>query len=303
MTRAVTVDSGASPQAAPAVSIVLPVFNGEEYLAEALDSIIAQTFEDFELICVDDCSTDSTPQILADYAERDSRVRVIRNEANKKLPASLNVGFAAARAGWLSWTSDDNILLPETLAELVKARDAHPAADIIHADYRVIDPAGHRKKRIRTGPAEHLPLDNTIGCCFLYRREVDAKLGGYDETLFGMEDYDFWLRAWRAGFTFQHVAEELYLYRRHPGSLTDQRARHIQQLVHDRLVGEVEALPASRLRARARARLATRDPYTFRPHHVLRAFADSPVVVFGQLKQILTWLRMSLSVRMKGTAR
>ncbi|VVT07116.1 glycosyltransferase family 2 protein [Erythrobacter sp. EC-HK427] len=301
MTGAISNPCGTLPQAAPAVSIVLPVFNGAAYLAQALDSVLAQSFTGFELICVDDCSTDATPEILANYAQRDSRIRVIRNAANKKLPGSLNVGFAAARADWLSWTSDDNILLPDTLAELVKARDAHPAADIIHADYRVIDPEGTHRQRIRTGPADHLPLDNTIGCCFLYRREVDARLGGYDESLFGMEDYDFWLRAWRAGFTFHHLPSELYLYRRHPGSLTDQRARHIQQLVHDRLLGEVEALPASAFRARARARLATRDTYTFRPAHLLRAFGESPMAVLGQLRAILTWLRISLAVRLKGS--
>lgn len=291
---------GDEPQAAPAISIVLPVYNGERYLGAALDSILAQSFVDFELLVVDDCSSDTTPHILAEYAQRDSRVRVITNPENRKLPATLNAGFAQARAEWLSWTSDDNLLLPDMLARLVAERDAHSDADILHADYAVIDGDGVQIKEVTTGPVEQLPLSNTIGCCFLYRRAVDATLRGYDETLFGMEDYDFWLRAWRAGFTFRHLPHKLYQYRRHGGSLTNQRARQIQSLVHDRLLREVRAMPASAFRAKARVRLTTRDPYTFRPGHLLKAFFEAPAVVLGQWSAILGWLRLSLSVRLRG---
>lgn len=73
---------GRSLQEKPLVSIVLPVYNGEKYLRESLDSILAQTMQDWELIVVDDCSQDTTPQILADYAASDSRIRVMRNAEN-----------------------------------------------------------------------------------------------------------------------------------------------------------------------------------------------------------------------------
>ena len=93
----------------PKISVVLPVYNGERYLRESLDSILAQTMGDFELIVVDDCSTDATSVILAEYAVRDSRIRIIRNAENQKLPRSLNIGFAEARGEYLTWTSDDNV--------------------------------------------------------------------------------------------------------------------------------------------------------------------------------------------------
>ena len=284
----------------PAISIVLPVYNGERFLAAALDSIFAQSFDNFELIAVDDRSSDNTPAILADYAAREPRMRVITNPTNRKLPASLNAGFAEAKGNWLSWTSDDNLLLPDMLARLVKARDSNPDADIIHADYRIIDENGAERSYVTTGPASDLVIDNTIGCCFLYRREVDAALGGYDESLFGVEDYDFWLRAKDHGFAFHRLACAPYLYRRHSGSLTDTRARHIQTLLHDRLDGVVSSLPCSNLRARARFRLATRNPYSFRPQLLLTAFADSPAVVCKQWRSILLWLRTSLGVRLRG---
>lgn len=95
-----------SLQEKPLVSIVLPVYNGEKYLRESLDSILAQTMEDWELIAVDDCSKDATPQILADYAASDSRIRVMRNAENQRLPRSLNIGFAEARGEFLTWTDE-----------------------------------------------------------------------------------------------------------------------------------------------------------------------------------------------------
>ena len=81
----------------PLISIVLPVYNGEKYLRESIDSILAQTMRDWELIVVDDCSKDATPAILAEYAARDRRIRVLRNEENQRLPRSLNIGFAETR--------------------------------------------------------------------------------------------------------------------------------------------------------------------------------------------------------------
>ncbi|MGB3166442.1 MAG: glycosyltransferase family A protein [Alteraurantiacibacter sp.] len=283
----------------PAISLILPIYNGERFLADALESILAQNFTNFELICVDDCSSDSTPAILRDYAARDSRVRVLTNESNMKLPASLNRGFAAAHGKWLSWTSDDNLLLPDTLATLADAMARHKNVDIVHADYRIIDEAGTRQKLVTTGPAQDVVIDNVIGCCFLYRREVDAKLGGYDEMLFGVEDYDFWLRAHAAGFTFHRIERELYLYRRHGGSLTDQRGRQIQRLVHDRLAKDVAVLPASPFRARARVRLATRDHFTLRPSHLLGALRDSPVTVIRHGRAIATWARHAAAMRVR----
>jgi len=283
----------------PAISLVLPVYNGARFLRGALDSIFAQSFDDFELIAVNDCSTDETASILAEYAAQEPRMRIITNAANRKLPASLNIGFAAARGEWLSWTSDDNLPLPDMLAQLVEATCAHPDADIFHADYRVIDEDGVERSRVTTGPASDLVIDNTIGCCFLYRREVDAALGGYDESLFGIEDYDFWLRAKDRGFVFHRIASAPYLYRRHGGSLTDTRARHIHALLDTRLDQVVSALPCSHLRARARIRHATRNPYVFRPQLLLTAFFDSPTIVIGHWRTIILWLRTSLGVRVR----
>lgn len=88
------------------VSIVMPVYNGEKYLRQSIASVVNQTFKDWNLIIVDDCSTDSSPEIMNEYAKADDRIQVIHNEVNSKIPASLNNGFEEAAGRYFTWTSD-----------------------------------------------------------------------------------------------------------------------------------------------------------------------------------------------------
>jgi Glycosyl transferase family 2 len=286
---------------APVISLVLPVYNGARFLRESLDSIFAQTFTDFELIAVDDCSTDDSPQILAEYAARYPQMRVHTNAANSKLPASLNNGFREARGRYFSWTSDDNIMRPHMLERLVATALENPDCGIIHSDFTLIDEDGTLGDYVPVDPANELIFGNAIGCCFLYKREVDEALDGYDEGLFGIEDYDFWLRAARQ-FSYHTLREDLYLYRRHSGSLTSARAKHIHMLAAKVMKREIDALPASPLRAEAYIRLACRDHYTLRPDFLWLGFRDSPKVFFTHLGMIGRWMRYSIKTRLLGTA-
>jgi glycosyltransferase involved in cell wall biosynthesis len=286
---------------APEISLILPVFNGQRFLRESLDSIFAQTFTDFELICVDDCSSDETPQILAEYAAREPRMRVLTNTTNSKLPASLNNGFRVARGNWFSWTSDDNIMRPHMLERLLEVAKTNPDCAIIHSDFSLIDEDGALGELVAVDPANELIFGNAIGCSFLYKREVDAVLNGYDEGLFGIEDYDFWLRAART-HKFYTLHEDLYLYRRHPGSLTSARAKHIHGLAAKVMQREIEALPQSPLRAEAYVRLVCRDHYTMRLNLLWRSFRDHPATMFRHSMQIIRWLRYTLKTKLLGTA-
>ncbi len=232
----------------PRVSMILPVHNGAAYLEAAAASILGQTFADFEMICVDDGSSDATPQLLEQIAASDSRVRIITNRPNKGLPGALNVGFAAARGALHSWTSDDNIARPHMLERLVAALDHHPEAAIAHGNYTVIDGDDAVIGFQKVGPASDILLGNRIGAAFLYRAEVTQALCGYDEALFGVEDYDFWLRAARS-FRFITLDEDLYLYRRHGASLTDRRARTIHRMVAEIIQRELELVGDPAVRA------------------------------------------------------
>lgn len=274
--------------AVPRVSIVMPVHNGARWLAEAIESILVQDFRDFELILVDDASRDASPAIMASAAARDARVRLITLETNRGLPGALNAGFDAARGALHSWTSDDNLLRPAMLDRLVATLDAQPEADIVHADFTLIDEGGAELGRSRVGPVERLLHGNNVGACFLYRARVTEALNGYDTGLFGVEDYDFWLRAAQR-FRFVELHEDLYRYRKHGDSLTSQRAAQIQALTAQIVERAIPASLPAKQRSEILLGLALKSLRRWRFDLVLRAFAVHPAPVLAQLPQIVRW--------------
>jgi glycosyltransferase involved in cell wall biosynthesis len=216
----------------PLISIVLPTFNGSRFLRQAIDSCLTQTHSNWELIVVDDASTDETPQIIADYISRDSRIRAVRNPTNRRLPASLNIGFSRARGGLLTWTSDDNAYRPEALSEMLAFLKANPSVAVVYAGYSLIDDSGaplaSSELTSHAGPPHELAYRNCVGACFLYRQAVHEQLSGYAEDLFLVEDYDFWLRA-STQFRLAWLEKDLYLYRWHEQSLTSTRPQRIRE--------------------------------------------------------------------------
>ncbi|MAP79618.1 MAG: hypothetical protein CL526_00890 [Aequorivita sp.] len=200
------------------ISIILPVYNGEKFLSQAIESCLAQTYKKFELIIVNDCSSDTTREIAEKYKLKDNRVTVIHNPVNKLLPASLNIGHRAASGEFFTWTSDDNILKPHFLKHLLHAIKKQDA-DIVYSNYDIVNRQGDLKRVHIAGPTEYLFFGNKIGASFLYKRKVYKELKGFDESLFLLEDYDFWLRAW-THFKFYHLDDNLYQYRIHANSLT-----------------------------------------------------------------------------------
>lgn len=210
----------------PKISIILPTYNRAEYLIKAVDSCRDQTFTDFELIIIDDFSSDETLSVAKNYATMDDRIRVISNSVNKKLPASLNIGFAQARGQYLTWTSDDNLYHKHALETMNRYLDSMPEIGLVYTDYSLIDAIGKVTKRIYQEPPEFLPIRDCVGACFLYRAELARALGGYDETMFLVEDYDYWLRLGLIT-KFFHIPESLYFYRTHEHSLTATRQQEI----------------------------------------------------------------------------
>ena len=209
------------------VSIVLPVYNGEKYLRESMDSILAQTWQEWELICVDDCSTDSTPEILREYAARDSRIRVIRNERNQKLPRSLNIGFAEAKGEFLTWTSDDNAYLPEALRVMHETLMKHEEVPMVVGDMELMDSQGNFYGIRETYEKEKMYLNNCVGACFMYRHTVMEQIGEYDTSCFLVEDYDYWMRIQKFCGAILHIPRKLYRYRIHQESLSSTRMHDV----------------------------------------------------------------------------
>ena len=120
----------------PLHSVIMPVYNGRAYLAAAIDSILRQTCADLELIIVNDCATDGSADIAADYAARDARVRVVATAINSGAPAlPKNIGLSLARGQYISFCDQDDMLLPDKLEQATRVFQQHPDLDIVFADF------------------------------------------------------------------------------------------------------------------------------------------------------------------------
>lgn len=222
------------------VSVVLPVYNQSEFLRAAIESALGQTYADFELIIVNDGSTDNVEEILDDYVGR-PRVRILTQE-NQTLSNALNNGFAFAGGEFWTWTSADNLMHPHHLARMVEFLRSGQDVAMVYADYEAIDDRSrpltdvafrpHNRRNPRS-PEIHLPrdtaqlnlvADNFIGGCFMYRGSVGLVVGEYAPWL-GVEDYDYWMRV-NAQFLISHLGtdEMLYRYRVHANTLNARAA-------------------------------------------------------------------------------
>ncbi|MUL16630.1 glycosyltransferase family 2 protein [Aliivibrio fischeri] len=207
------------------VSIVLPTYNGQEFIEESIKSIICQDYINWELIIVNDCSTDQTLEISKKYENQDKRIKVISNNVNQRLPQSLNNGFSISTGELLTWTSDDNICHSNYLSKLVE--EINNGYDFIYSDYDIIDECGEFKRVHHVSHPARIMEYNVVGASFLYRRGVMNDIGFYDKDLFLLEDYDYWIRIIRK-FKAKNIPESLYSYREHYNSLSSQRSAEIQ---------------------------------------------------------------------------
>lgn len=201
------------------VSIVLPVYNGQKYISGAIDSILQQSYKNIELIIVNDCSTDSTLEILKEYEKKDARIRIVNNPQNMKLPKSLNIGFREANGDYFTWTSDDNMFKLDAIEIMVQFLENNEA-DMVNANCIAIDENGTEIEVIQQRDPQNVITGNRIGACFLYTRKIAEKVGEYDPLFFLAEDYDYWIRISLQG-KIDHIDENLYYYRKHGNSLTE----------------------------------------------------------------------------------
>lgn len=271
------------------ISIVLPVYNGERYLAESIQSCLDQTYPHWELIIVDDASTDDTSSIIAQGMAKDVRIRCIRHETNKRLPAALNTGFTHARGAYLTWTSDDNRYHLSALEEMLQVLTTGEGADFVYADYEVIDEDGqYIQTNVAPPPLSLIQGFNAVPC-FLYRRHIYEQVGGYAEDLFLAEDYDYWLRVLSAGCTMIPLHKRLYSYRRHARSLTDQYTGRTFLAAEHALLRNLPKMTGASAAVRGRAYLYLASLATWRgdqhsaSRYLLLALRYTPVLVLGKI--------------------
>jgi glycosyltransferase involved in cell wall biosynthesis len=213
----------------PKVSIVMAARNAERHLQEAIDSILCQTLTEFELIIVDDASTDETSGMLEDYAARDSRVRVLRNEVNHGLTWSLNRGLEAARAPIIARMDADDISSPRRLERQVRFLDMNPEHLLVATSYRAIDDEG-RTLYVKVKPADDFAVRwlSRFRMCFehpsaCFRAHFpDGNPVRYNEGFGVGQDFELFARL-MAGGKAAILPEVLFHYRRHPANLSSTR--------------------------------------------------------------------------------
>jgi glycosyltransferase involved in cell wall biosynthesis len=209
----------------PKISIVMPVYNSDRYISTAIESILNQTFSDFELLIWDDGSTDRSRELADQYAELDSRVRVIR-KPHCGLAPSLKAAFSATTGAYIGSVDSDDVLAPTALQETMAILDAQPDVGLVYTNYQVINEQGHD---LGLGHRCHIPysidrllIDFMTFHFRLIRRSVYEQVGGINAAFERAEDYDLCLRLAEVT-TVYHLQRSLYYYRRHSKNLTNQK--------------------------------------------------------------------------------
>lgn len=214
----------------PKISVLMSCYNEEKYIGEAIESILDQTFKDFEIIIIDDCSTDSTRNIIRKYRGKDERIVFFKNDENRGIFWSLNKGLKEARGKYIVKMDADDWSYPNRIELQYKFMEENPDVVVSGGTMEVCDEKLNilnkrnynltdrsiRKKIFRYSPFCH---PTTI-----YKTVVARKIGGYDIKLAAAGDYDFYFRLGNNG-SFGNVSDVLLKYRTNPGSISLTRAR------------------------------------------------------------------------------
>lgn len=210
------------PEDAPIVSVLMPVFNAGEYLPKAIQSILDQTFQDFEFIIVNDGSTDDSWAIIQQYAQRDKRI-IAHNQANSGVVKTANYAASIARGTYLSRTDADDISFSTKLADLVHCAEIHPNAIVITGSIEVIDDQDEFLYRelvpvFNDGLKRALYVRNAIpNGATLVRKDAFDKAGGFADVF--AEDCYLWTKLWKEG-DFVGTGTAIYKWRLNNSGLT-----------------------------------------------------------------------------------
>jgi glycosyltransferase involved in cell wall biosynthesis len=225
----------------PAVSVLLPVFNGIRHLREAVDSILGQTFADFEFVIIDDGSTDGSPAVLREYAQADSRIRLV-SRPNKGLTVTLNEGVGMANAPLLARMDADDIALPQRLEKQVTYMREHPDCVLLGSAVTLIDPEGLPIRQM-CSERTHEEIDHAhlnrgwpiVHPAVMMQTAAVRQIGGYRDQYDTLEDLDLFLRLAEIG-KLANLPDLLLKYRQHFSSVTHRRYEQqmkIRQAIFD----------------------------------------------------------------------
>lgn len=209
----------------PKISLIMSVYNGESYLAEAIDSVVNQRFTDWEMIVINDCSTDGTTEILQQYAEKDTRIKVHTNEVNLRLPSSLNKAMTFAQGKYIARMDADDICLPDRLEKQYAFMEQHPDVALSSCRFMtlkngVVSSGGCGGKNDADAIKALLLVTNPILHPGIIAKADVIKALGYDKDFTCTEDMELWTRFVLNGYTVEILPEFLMVYRLHDKQIT-----------------------------------------------------------------------------------
>lgn len=221
----------------PKVSVVIPSYNRADYIPATIDSVLKQSFKDWELIFVDDGSTDATENILANYVKQDSRIKYFK-QANSERAVARSYGMKLATGEYICLVDSDDIWYEDKLEKQITVMDASPDLVLCYASVDRIDLSGKPTKAARrqfqgfSGDIykELLKRNFIPSVTPMFRRQSFTQIGDQVTAFIPYEDWDFWLRLSRLG-KFYHIREALGAYRLHPGqSVQNVKAEKIEEV-------------------------------------------------------------------------
>lgn len=213
-----------------AISVVIPCYNSAPWLRETVASVLAQTRRDFEIVLVDDGSTDTTAEVIAELAAetKDAPVSAFR-QANGGTAAARNLGIAKASGRYILPLDADDVLHPAMLGECAAVLDAQPDIALVYTDRQDFGDGGGLWPAGRF-QLERLKHFNQLAYCALYRRSLWERTGGYRTNVSGFDDWDFWVAAAVLGAQGHHLPQPLLRHRRHRGSQLRNLLAHYETL-------------------------------------------------------------------------
>jgi len=206
----------------PKVSVIVTAHNYAEFLEECLDSVLRQTYDDFELVVVDDGSTDETPELLRDYSYEYPEIIKVVTLSGEGLPSACNRGIEAADGEYIIRLDADDYFDKNILTVEASYLDANPEIDLVYPDYYTIDKGGEIKNHVRlpkVGEEVKLLDRSPLAAGAMYRRSAWEQIGGYNESLNYQEDYDFWIK-FITEYDVHNVNLPLMYYRQHGSSMS-----------------------------------------------------------------------------------
>jgi glycosyltransferase involved in cell wall biosynthesis len=205
----------------------MPVRNGSRFLGESIDSILGQTFADFEFLIIDDGSTDNALDVLRQYEAKDSRIRVVSRSPSRGLPKTLNELFRMGQGDFLARMDGDDIAMPDRFEKQLRLLEANPEIVCVGGYFELIDESGRPLSLLRP-PIKHAEIEEQAlaghgAICHptaTIRRDAMIKIGGYDEYFTFAEDLDLWLRLAEVG-QLANLPETILQYRLHQRSVSE----------------------------------------------------------------------------------